>query len=165
MTPSNYRSLAAVTRRGIVLVGLVVGAIAVHAQERIERDGVVLYWGLVPSALVSQQHAQEELHGGRPPGGGKVHHLVVALFDARSGARIENAVVRAQLSEPGIIDAPARYMLPMPVNGQASFGQVFGMVRGGPYRFRVGVQLPQRAQEIQFDVEAQSQLAPAGSAR
>ena len=94
-----------------------------------------------------------------------MNHLVIALFDARSGARIDNAVVRAQLSEPGIVDAPAKYLVPMPVNGQASFGQVFGTVYGGPYRFRVYVQLQQRPQEIQFDFQAQSQLVPAGPAR
>lgn len=165
MTTSRHRSFASTARRPFILAALVLAAAAPSAQERVERDGVVLYWGLVPSALASQQHPQEDLHGGRPPGGGKLNHLVVALFDAGSGARIDNAVVRAQLSEPGIVDAPAKYLLPMTVNGQASFGQVFGMVYGGPYRFRLYVQLPQRPQELQFDIQAQSQLAPAGQAR
>lgn len=130
------------------------------AQERIERDGVVLFWGLVPSAIVSQQHAAEELHGGPPAGGGKINHLVVALFDAKSSRRIDNAIVRAQLSESGIVDAPAKYLPPMPVNGQASYGQLFGMVYDGPYRFRVTVKLPDRPDELQFDLQARPQLAP-----
>ncbi|MEJ7930217.1 hypothetical protein WG922_09540 [Ramlibacter sp. AN1015] len=165
MTASSTRSFGRMVRYGLVFAALAVAAVAAGAQERMEREGVVLYWGLVPSALVSQPHAQEDLHGGRPPGGGRLNHLVIALFDARSGARIDNAVVRAQLSEPGIVDAPAKYLVPMPVNGQASFGQVFGTVYGGPYRFRVYVQLQQRPQEIQFDFQAQSQLVPAGPAR
>ena len=27
------------------------------AQARLEREGVVLYWGLVPAAVVSEKHA------------------------------------------------------------------------------------------------------------
>jgi hypothetical protein len=124
----------------------------------VERDGVVLFWGLVPSAIVSQQHAVEELHGGRPAGGGKINHLVVALFDAKTSRRIDDAVVRAQLSESGIVDGPAKYLPPMPVNGEASYGQLFGMVHDGPYRFRVTVKLPDRPVELQFDVQATPQL-------
>lgn len=130
----------------------------VRAQERLEREGVVLYWGLVPSAVASRQHAEEELHGGRPPGGGKVNHLVVAVFDAKTAARIENAVIRAELSEPGIVEGPAKYLPPMSVNGQASYGQLFGMVYNGPYRFRVYVKLPDRPREIEFEIRATTQL-------
>ena len=137
---------------------LVVSAGVAHAQERTERAGVVLFRGLVPSAVVSQQHAVEELHGGRPAGGGKINHLVVALFDAKTARRIENAVVRAELSESGVVAAPAKYLPPMPVNGEASHGQLFGMVHDGAYRFRVTVKLPDRPDELQFDIQATPQL-------
>ena len=136
-----------------------VSAPGLQAQERMERGGVVLFWGLVPSAIVSQQHAAQELHGGRPPGGGRINHLVVALFDAKTSRRIENAVVRAQVSEAGVVDAAPKYLPPMPVNGQASYGQLFGMVQEGPYRFRVSVKLADRPDELQFDIQAVPQLA------
>ena len=126
------------------------------AQSRMERSGVTLYWGLVPAAVVADKHALAELHGGPPKGGGQVHHLVVALYDSASGRRIENAVVRAQLSEAGIVDEPAKYLLPMKVNDQASYGQVFGVAKEGPYRFRVWVRLPHRTDEIEFKFDAWS---------
>lgn len=126
-----------------------------HAQARLEREGVVLYWGLVPAAVVSQKHALDDMHGVVPRDGGEVHHLVVALFD-REGRRIENAVVRAQLSESGIVDAPAKYLTPMSVDGQMSYGQVFSMAKAGPYRFRVFVRPPGRSAEIEFAVSAWS---------
>lgn len=140
---------------GLVLLAACMGA---SAQGRIERDGVVLYLGLVPEAIVSQQHAIGELHGGRPPGGGKINHLVLALFDARSGSRIDNAVVRAQLSESGVVDGPPKYVPPMPVNGVGSYGQLFGMVGDGPYRFRILVKPNDRKDEIEFNVIAPAQL-------
>ena len=126
------------------------------AQSRMERSGVTLYWGLVPAAVVADKHALAELHGGPPKGGGQVHHLVVALYDSASGRRIEDAVVRAQLSEAGIVDEPAKYLPPMKVNEQASYGQVFGVAKDGPYRFRLWVRLPSRTDEIEFQFDAWS---------
>ena len=142
------------------LVGLVLAVLGFtsFAEERAERDGVVLYWGLVPEAIVSQQHAIDELHGGRPRGGGKINHLVVALFDAKTGRRIDDAIVRAQLSESGIVDEAPKYLPPMPVNGVSSYGQLFGMVHDGPYRFHVWVKLPDRPAEIEFRINAATQL-------
>lgn len=126
------------------------------AQNRLERSGITLYWGLVPAAVVAEKHALSELHGGPPRGGGQVHHLVVALYDSASGRRIEDAVVRAQLSETGIVDEPAKYLLPMKINDQASYGQVFGVAKEGPYRFRLWVRLPPRIDEIEFAFAAWS---------
>ncbi len=128
-----------------------------QAQARLEREGVVLYWGFVPAAIVSQKHAMDDMHGSVPKDGGQVHHLVVALFNA-DGKRIEDAVVRAQLSETGIVDAPPKYLTPMTIDGQASYGQLFSTVRSGsgPYRFRVLVKLPSRPAEIEFAVSAWS---------
>lgn len=126
-----------------------------RAQARLERDGVVLYWGLVPAAVVSLQHAQEEMHGVVPKNGGQSHHLVVALF-ALDGKRIADAIVRAQLSEVGIVDAPPKYLTPMVIDGQASYGQFFSTAKGGPYRFRVFVKLEDRPTDIEFAVSAWS---------
>jgi hypothetical protein len=126
------------------------------AQSRLEHSGITLYWGLVPAAVVADKHALAELHGGPPKGGGQVHHLVVALYDSATGRRIEDAVVRAQLSETGIVDEPTKYLLPMKVNDQASYGQVFGVAKDGPYRFRVWVRPPWRTDEIEFRFDAWS---------
>ena len=134
---------------------LALGPAITLAQASLEREGVVLYWGLVPAAIVSQQHALKDMHGIVPNDGGQVHHLVVALFNA-DGKRIEDAIVRAQLSESGIVDAPPRYLTPMSINGQMTYGQLFSTAKSGPYRFRVLVRLPSRATEIEFEVSAWS---------
>lgn len=131
----THRWRAAVTACLMALLVSMLGP--AQAQGRLERSGVTLYWGLVPAAVVSSMHALEELHGGAPKSGGQVHHLVVALFDSASGRRIVDAVVRAQLSEVGIAESPPRYLVPMRIDDQASFGQVFGTAKGGTYRFRV----------------------------
>jgi hypothetical protein len=128
----------------------------VLAQSRLERSGVTLRWKLELADIVADKHALAELHGGPPRGGGQVHHLVVALYDSATGRRIEDAVVRAQLSETGIVNEPPKYLPPMKVNDQASYGQVFGVAKDGPYRFRLWVRLPQRTDEIEFAIQARS---------
>jgi hypothetical protein len=151
--PATWRHLAAAIWLLLLLVAMPSPALA---QSRLERSRVTLYWGLVPAAVVADKHAPAELHGGPPKGGGQVHHLVVALYDSATGRRIEDAVMRAQFSEVGIVDEPAKYLLPMKVNDQASYGQVFGVAKEGPYRFRLWVRLPQRTDEIEFAVRAWS---------
>lgn len=148
----------------LALLGLVLFAAAcgnAFGQARLDRDGVTIYWGLVPAAVVSDKHALDQLHGGGPKGGGQVHHLVVALFDSASGNRIESAVVRAQLSEIGVVDAPVKYLLPMPIDGRMSFGQLFSVVKEGPYRFRIFVKLAGRESEIEYSISVASPHAPA----
>ncbi len=125
------------------------------AQARLERDGVVLYWGLVPAAVVSGKHALEEMHGVVPRDGGQNQHLVVALFKA-DGQRIGDAVVQARLHEVGIVDAAPKYLTPMTIDGQASYGQLFSTAKGGPRQFRILVKLPGRSGAIEFTLSAWS---------
>jgi hypothetical protein len=143
-----------------VLLPLLLWAAPSAAQSRIDKGGVTLYWGLVPAAVVAQKHSLEELHGGPSKAGGQVHHLVIALFDSGSGRRIDDAVVRAQLSEIGIADGAPKYLTPMKVNDQASYGQVFGVAKEGPYRFKVWVRLPSRQDDIEFAFSAGSPHRP-----
>ncbi len=139
----------------LLLVLMALAPWQAFAQARMDREGVTLYWGLVPGAVVEDKHALADLHGGPRKDGGQVHHLVVAVFDAASGRRIGDAIVRAQLSEPGIVDEAPKYLPQMSMNGQVSYGQWFSTVaRSGPYRFRVWVKLPDRPAEIEFSVSA-----------
>ena len=89
----------------LTLVLLILVPSITLAQSRLERDHVVRYWGLVPAAAASEKHVLENMHGAVPNDGGEAQHPLVALFDAK-GQRMEDAVVRAQLSETGIVDEP-----------------------------------------------------------
>jgi len=160
---TTHQTLATISRRrlfrwgAVALFGMTVAA--GQAQSRLNKEGVSLYWGLVPAAIVSQQHALDELHGGRPAGGGQIYHLVVALYESSGGKRIEQAVVRAQLSEPGIVDSAPKYLPQMIVNEQVSYGQLFGMTGDRGYRFRVWVKLPDRPTEIEFTLSGSAPLS------
>ena len=161
----NARSLMFTFRRysgtallllAAVAVGLVLAPRTARAEQRLERDGVVLFWGLVPSAIVSAEHSLVTMHGVVPADGGQNHHLVVALFRKADGSRITDAVLRAQLHEVGLADGEPKYLTVMTINGQASYGQLFSTAKAGPYRFRVLVRLPGRSDEVEFLIDAAS---------
>ncbi|WP_434033005.1 hypothetical protein [Cupriavidus sp. a3] len=147
MRSSNWRYFGC-----LIVAGLLVMPSRLLAQSRLEQDGVVLYWGLVPAAIVAQRHALEEMHG-TVPSGGRLQHLVVALFRA-DGTRIDDAIVRAQLSETGIIDSAPKYLTPMVINGEASYGQIFSTLLSRKAQFRIFVKLPGREPDIQFLISA-----------
>lgn len=127
------------------------------AEQRAEREGIVLFWGLVPAAIVEGEHSLQIMHGVVPADGGQNHHLVVALFRKVGGSRITDAVLRAQLQESGIVDGAPKYLTPMTINEQASYGQLFSTAKPGPYQFRVLVRLPERwSEELEFLIDAAS---------
>lgn len=134
----------------LLLLALVAAPSPGAAQGRQERGGVVLFWGLVPGEIAARQPSP--MHRVEPAVRG-LQHLVVALFDAK-GARIADATVRAQIREPGVVNAPTKSMDSMTVNGQASYGQYFEPVMSGPYHFHIRVALPGRIDEIEFTVDA-----------
>ena len=140
----------------LVAVALLLAPRTVLAEQRAERDGIVLFWGLVPAEIVSAEHSLKTMHGVVPADGGQNHHLVVALFRKADGSRIADAVLRAQLHEVGLADAAPKYLTPMTINEQASYGQLFSTAKAGPYRFRVLVRLHGGSDELEFLIDAAS---------
>ena len=119
-------------------------------------DGVTIYLGIVPAALV-QGHSTtpgdpKALHGGAEPDA-KSHHIMVALFDAGSGARIADASVLASAGGA----AGAKPLEPMEVNGLMTYGNFFALGDRGVWHIRVEIALPGRAESIaaQFAYEHQ----------
>jgi hypothetical protein len=50
-------------------------------------DGIEIYFGVVPAPVIS---GHEMGHGGSPRAKGS-HHLVIALFDSKTGKRVTDA--------------------------------------------------------------------------
>ncbi|MGL1549016.1 hypothetical protein ACSTJL_23665, partial [Vibrio parahaemolyticus] len=63
-------------------------------------------------------------HGGTPPYS-KSHHLVVALFDAKTGTRITDARIRAGVGNRSYNHEPDKTLEPMEINGAMSYGNFF----------------------------------------
>lgn len=125
------------------VVALSPAAVAYAAGDYRAVDGYAIYLGVVPAAIAQghpPEHPERKMHGGAPRGRGQ-HHVMVAVFDAASGARIEDAVVTAKVGEPGL--APAQKRLePMAIAGAMSYGNYFALSPPGPYRIELQVARP-----------------------
>jgi len=72
--------------------------------------GLTVYFGVMPAEIVKGHPA---MHGGTPRGAPQ-YHVVVAIFDAVSGARISNAAVAAKVSGLGL-SGPVTTLEPMKI--------------------------------------------------
>jgi cytochrome c5 len=65
--------------------------------------GIEIHLGLIPAQMLyalPQESPERTMHGGIPEDPG-YYHVNVSLYDAKSGAPIDDAQVRIQLKEPG----------------------------------------------------------------
>jgi len=140
-------------RRWIVFSGFMLAAVSVVASVALAAtqdqvvDGVAIYFGIVPSGIVwghPREHPESEMHGGVPPG---ESHLMVALFDDKTGKRIENATVTARVTGDRGLDLQ-KPLEAMVVGGKLTYGNYFKLLGAGPYRIEIRIKHPGAAREI-----------------
>lgn len=123
---------------GVLMILLVTATAATAALDEPYRttDGIGVYVGVVPAAITRAHpspHHERKMHGGAPAGRDE-YHLIVALFDQASGARIEDATVEARVSGTGLAGA-RRTLEPMSIEGTVTYGGYFEMT--GPDRYSI----------------------------
>jgi hypothetical protein len=110
--------------------------------------------GLLPTEMIRghpQEHPEATMHGGLPAGRGQ-YHVIIALFDVKTGARIENADVAVRVSEIGLAGEEKK-LEPMQIAGTVTYGNFFSMAGNGPFRINVTIHIPGQAQEIKTEFE------------
>lgn len=101
-------------------------------------DGLTIYLGVVPAALMQ---VEIPAHGGAPPPR-ESHHVVVALFDAATRARVSDARITAAVMRDPADAAPGRPLEPMTVNGLVTFGNFVSMPGPGLWIIRLVIVRP-----------------------
>jgi hypothetical protein len=126
--------------------------VAVAAQDANYKTagGMAAYLGVVPAELVKGPgpHSAEKPMHGRIPKGQHEYHIVVAIFDARTGARISDATVSAKISGLGL-SGDQKVLEPMKIVDTVTYGGFFNLTRD-IYTIRLTVQRP-GAQPISLD--------------
>jgi hypothetical protein len=115
-------------------------------------DDVTIYLGVVPAAIVRGHKAELDaaVRSGLPRSSAHNVHIVVAVFNKASGARLENIQVRARIQE---VSAPhgrrprsrTLPLQPMRVNGVLTFGAFTNLGSGQDATFMIDVIRPSRA--------------------
>jgi len=101
-------------------------------------NGIEIYLGVLPAAMIAghpPEHPESGMHGGAP---GRGYHVMVALFDAKTGQRLANVQVNAKVVAPSL-HTVGKKLEPMTVAGSLTYGNYFNMLRGETYRIDVEV--------------------------
>ena len=115
---------------------------------------VVVYVGLLPAEMIrghAAEHPEAIMHGGVPKGIG-VFHVVVALFDAKTGQRITNADLTARVGDVGLAGQEKK-LDPMEIAGTETYGNYFPMVGAGPFRISLTIRVPGQSQDLKVVFE------------
>ena len=152
----GLRSLAA---RALLAAALVLGATAVSripAAAEIEpyktADGLTIYLGILPAALVKghpADHPERTMHGGVPRDRHE-YHLVAAIFDSATGARISDARVTARVSGLGMA-GEQKALEPMLIAGTVTYGAFFELPGTDRYTIRLEIQRAAAGQPVVAD--------------
>ncbi|WP_156668640.1 iron transporter [Rhizobium aegyptiacum] len=139
--PASGRNL--LTLLAIICLVLALSPASAVAEEENYRvdDGVGVYLGILPAAIVRghpKAHAEGSMHGGAPVGTHQFH-IVVAIFDTRSGLRIENASVKATVSGFGHTGIKTIDLQPMKIAGTVTYGNFVTLP--GTDRYDIGVEI------------------------
>jgi hypothetical protein len=117
-------------------------------------DDLGIYLGVVPTDLIMKhpmEHTERTMHGGVPPGKHH-HHVMVALFDEKTGNRITDATITAYVAELGLAGHTKR-LEPMPIADAVTYGNYFEMRVSVRYRISVQVQRPASARVVEAEFE------------
>lgn len=135
---SVLRLLAVAVLAGVFAVPGGSASASVEESYRM-RDGVAAYLGVLPAQAVRGHppgHAERQMHGG-PPSGPHDYHLIVALFDAATGARIGDAQVTAAVSGLGHVGKTRLRLDPMTIADSVTYGGYVTL----PGRDRYGIEI------------------------
>ncbi len=153
VSPTSCRPAFAITA-GQLAIAIVVFAVMLsvaraadlNPAQPIRFDGLELFFGFVPAEILRghpPEHEEQTMHGGIPRGKG-VHHLIISVFDAKTRARMTDAVVTASVTEVGTATQNQK-LEAMSFGGSVSYGNYFAMPGQGPYKIVVNVRRPRES--------------------
>lgn len=125
-----------------MVLALVSPATAQDGQYKMA-GGFAVYIGFMPAELVNgpSAHPTERLMHGGVPRGSHQYHIVVAIFDAASQARISDATVIAKVSGIGLSGAQ-NTLDPMKIAGTITYGGFFYLPGPDGYTVHLTIKRP-----------------------
>lgn len=116
-------------------------AIAQVTEQSKTAGGLRVYLGVVPAEIVKGLGAgskEPPMHGGVPEGAHE-YHVVAAVFDAATGARISDAVVTAEVSGLGL-SGSRKKLEPMQIAGTTTYGGFFNLPGFDLYTVKLAIE-------------------------
>ena len=157
MPPIRARA-EGILRRTLWALALAAAAGAARADvvnESRQVAGMTFYLGIVPAEIVRGHppgHPERDMHKGAPSGRAK-YHVMVAIFDAQTGARIADAEARARVESVGLMSGQEKALEQMPIANAMTYGNFFDMAGKGAFRVKLRVRRPGEGRPVEVRFE------------
>jgi len=122
------------------------------AEDYKTAGGLAVYLGVVPAAMVKgppPHSAEQPMHGGVPRHRHD-YHVVAAVFDAVTNARVSDATVTAQVSGLGL-SGTTKTLEPMELAKTTTYGNFFNLPGADLYTIRLTIQRPGSQRPVVLD--------------
>lgn len=106
--------------------------------------GLTIYAGVIPAAVVKghpKAHPEATMHGGAPSSPSSFHY-VIAIFDEKTGARIEDADVTGTVSLPGHLESQSLKFDAMKVSDTITYGAFATYASMGSHELDLQIKRP-----------------------
>jgi hypothetical protein len=116
-------------------------ALAQVTEQSKTAGGFRVYLGVVPAEIVKGLGAgskEAPMHGGVPEGAHE-YHVVAAVFDTATGARISDVVVTAEVSGLGL-SGSRKKLEPMQIAGTTTYGGFFSLPGFDLYTVKLAIE-------------------------
>lgn len=136
----------------VAIFGIGITAAAAQDESYKTAGGVSVYLGVVPAELVKgpESHSSEKpMHGGTPRGRHE-YHVVAAIFDSASGARISDATVTAKVSGLGL-SGTKKTLEAMKIADTITYGGFFYLPGADRYTISLSIQRPGSPKPVTMD--------------
>ncbi|NRQ12863.1 iron transporter [Ensifer sesbaniae] len=159
----EYRSVWRQCLLTLLAIALMFALATSHASAASEDENyrvvndLAVYLGVLPAAIVRRhpkEHPEASMHDGAP-GGAHQYHIVVAIFDALSGARIEYAGVAATVSGLGNVGTKTIELQPMTIAETVTYGNFVTLLGTDRYDIRLQISIPDREHPVHVGFEYQ----------
>ncbi len=137
------------------VVMLFVGtALADHSSGYKAADGLTVYYAVIPAAVLGAypKDSPEAIAHGSIPRGKNAHHLMVAVFEGKSMARITDARVAVRVRETGLGWAKKR-LEPMMLYNASTYCNFFTFDNYGLYTIVIEVRRPGSSEVVTTEFE------------
>lgn len=115
-------------------------------------NGLTVYLGVVPAQIVKglkQQPGEPPMHG-HVPNNLHEYHVLAAVFDAATGARVSDAAVTAQVSGVGL-SGTRKKLEAMQIEGTTTYGMFFDLPGADLYTIKLHVDRPAPAHSVDLE--------------
>lgn len=165
---SGTSTAVELARRAVIAAAVVLAlgamtapGVAAQDGQSQEEQGLVTYLGVLPASMVKGHdptHAESTMHGGSPAGQHE-YHLLVAVFDAATGSRVDDAEVFATVTGLGHVGGTRVQLEPMKVADATTYGNFVNFPGADLYTIEVRVRRggASRPVAFAFDYDHRSQ--------